>query len=350
VTPTVISPTIDPAATLMARETAEASAVVARLLAANRRTILDIGTQLRDRAPVVAVTCGRGSSGHAGTYAKYLFEAFAGVTTAPAALSMASLYRSPPVPAQTLCLAISQSGRSPDLLATVTAQQRAGAFVVALVNQTGSPLAEIADAVVTLEAGEERSVAATKSFIASLAAIAAITAAWTGDADLAGGVETLPDALARAALLDWSAAAPMLVAASNLFVIGRGYGLGIARELALKLQETAAIHAEAFSAAEVRHGPMALVRDGFPVLAFAGSGVVGDDVRTIAAQFRDRGAQVQLADVDGAGGTLPALAAHPAIEPILIAQTFYRLANQVAIARGLDPDHPPFLAKVTRTT
>ncbi|WP_338062874.1 SIS domain-containing protein [Sphingosinithalassobacter portus] len=334
--------------TLMFAEAHESGDAVGRLLDANGAAIARIAGRLQSLRPVLAVTCGRGSSGHAGTFAKYLFESLAGVPTASAALSMASLYRTTPVSSASLCLAISQSGRSPDLLATVEAQRSAGAYVVALVNQPGSPLADIADETLTLEAGIEQSVAATKSFITSLAAVAAIVAAWTEDADLADGVRQLPTLLHRAFELDWSPALPLLADASNLFVIGRGYGLGIAREMALKLQETAAIHAEAFSSAEVKHGPMALVQDGFPVFAFAGSGLSGDDVRETAALFAARGAAVQLADVDG-NGTLPAIRAHPAIEPILAIQAFYRLANQAALARGLDPDNPPFLAKVTKT-
>lgn len=335
--------------TLMFAEARESGEAVGRLLEANEAAIERIGARLRSLSPVLSVTCGRGSSGHAGTFAKYLFESLAGVPTAAAALSMASLYRTTPVSSTSLCLAISQSGRSPDLLATVEAQRRAGAYVVALVNQPDSPLARIADETLSLEAGAERSVAATKSFIASLAGVAAIAAAWTGDTALADGVRQLPALLPQAFDLDWSPALPLLVEASSLFVIGRSYGLGVVREMALKLQETAAIHAEAFSSAEVKHGPMALVRDGYPVFAFAGSGVSGDDVRATASLFATRGAKVHLADVANAGDALPAIAAHPAIEPILAIQAFYRLANQAAVARGLDPDNPPFLAKVTQT-
>ena len=142
----------------------------------------------------------------------------------------------------------------------------------------------------------------------------------------------------------------MLAEARNLFVIGRGLGLGIAQEAALKLKETCALHAEAFSAAEVRHGPMAIVDVGFPVIALAGSDAAGDDVRDAAATFAGRGAHVSLADAsrDGAGDP-PALRAHPAIEPILMIQSFYRMANMLSVTRGLDPDAPRHLSKVTRT-
>lgn len=339
--------------TLMFQEAAEAGAAVARMLTANRAAITTLAQRLRATPPAVVVTCARGSSDHAATYGKYLIETSCGIPVASAAPSVASVYAAPPRaagPHATLCIAISQSGRSPDLLATVAAQQAAGAHLVALVNDTGSPLAEAADTLIALEAGPEKSVAATKSYIAALAALAALTAAWAEDAALRTAVDELPEQLARAWALDWSSMGTMLAEARNLFVIGRGLGLGIAQEAALKLKETCALHAEAFSAAEVRHGPMAIVDVGFPVIALAGSDAAGDDVRDAAATFAGRGAHVSLADAsrDGAGDP-PALRAHPAIEPILMIQSFYRMANMLSVTRGLDPDAPRHLSKVTRT-
>lgn len=332
--------------TVMAREAAEAADAVRRLLAANQDAFAEVAKRLRDAPPAAVVTCARGSSDHAATYAKYLIETLTGVPTASAALSVASLYDAPVAAGNRLCLAISQSGRSPDLVATVEQHRRAGAFVVVLVNAEGSPLAKLADVVIPLSAGTEHAVAATKSYIASLAAIAALVAAWADDAELSVAVDALPDQLDRAAALDWSPMVAGLANATNLFVLGRGYGLGIAQEAALKLKETCALHAECFSAAEVQHGPMAIVGRAFHVLAFGGSERAGDSVRDVAAQFRARGAEVLLADVDG---DLPALAAHPAIEPILMIQSFYPAASALSLTRGCDPDTPPHLNKVTET-
>ncbi|NML07859.1 SIS domain-containing protein [Sphingomonas sp. G-3-2-10] len=342
-----------PGTTLMRAEAAEAGAAVARFLAANRTGLARIGERLRDQPPEVVVTCARGSSDHAATYGKYLIETLTGVTTASAALSTSSVYPAPRAPAESrpsrLCIAISQSGRSPDLLAAVEAQRAHGAFVVALVNVADSPLAGIADEVLALEAGPELSVAATKSYIVSLAGLVSLVAAWTQDDALTAAIDRLPAQLPTAFALDWSAAMPSLTGATNLFVIGRGYGYGVAQEAALKLKETCGLHAESFSSAEVKHGPMAIVSDGFPVIAFAGSDAAGDDVRETATLFESRGALVSLADAKGAGN-LPALADHPAIEPILMIQSFYALAEKLSRARGFDPDRPPFLNKVTRTT
>ena len=197
---------VDGRQTLMEQEAGEAAAAVARMLAANRDAFGEIGRRLRSSPPAAVVTCARGSSDHAATYAKYLIETMTGTPTASAALSIASLYDAPAVRGNRLCLAISQSGKSPDLLAAVEQQRDAGAFVVALVNADGSPLADIADIVIPLSAGVERSVAATKSYIASLAAIAALVTAWSEDAALDNALTALPGQLADAFALDWSPA------------------------------------------------------------------------------------------------------------------------------------------------
>ena len=335
--------------TLMEAEAGEAGAAVARMLNANRDAFAAIGARLRAAPPAVVVTCARGSSDHAATYAKYLIETMTGTPTASAALSVASVYDAPAVAGNRLCLAISQSGKSPDLLAAVEQQRAAGAFVVALLNAGDAPLCEHADVVIALSAGTERSVAATKSYIASLAAITALVAAWTEDQALDDALEDLPRELERAFALDWSPAVSAYRGATNLFVLGRGLGLGVAREAALKFKETAALHAEGFSSAEVRHGPMAIVGEGFHVLAFGGSDRAGASVRDVVAEFRSRGATVLLADPGDAAADLPAIAAHPAIEPLLMIQSFYRMANALALARGCNPDSPPHLNKVTET-
>ena len=333
--------------TLMEQEAGEAAAAVAAMLAANREAFVAIGRRLRTSPPVAVVTCARGSSDHAATYAKYLIETMTGTPTASAALSIASLYDAPAVTGHRLCLAISQSGKSPDLLAAVEQQRDAGAYVVALVNADASPLAGLADVVIPLSAGVERSVAATKSYIASLAAIAALVAAWAEDAALETALTALPPRLVQAFALDWSSAVGAFRDATNLFVLGRGYGLGVAQEAALKFKETSGLHAESFSAAEVRHGPMAIVGAAFHVLAFGGTDRAAAGVRAVADEFRGRGATVLLADP--VGGDLPAIAAHPAIEPILMIQSFYRMASALALARGHNPDSPPHLNKVTET-
>ena len=339
-------------ATRLGREAAQAPGVVRAQLGANEPVLRELAARLRAKPPRAVVTLGRGSSDHAATYARYLIETQLGVMTASAPPSIASIYDAAPAMADTLCLVISQSGRSPDLLASAEAARSAGALVVALVNDATSPLAELADITAPLLAGPELSVAATKSYIGALSAIVQLVAHWSGDAALLGALARLPDLLDEAWAQDWSAALPLLQHAQSLYVLGRGVGFGVAEEAALKLKETCGLHAEAFSAAEVRHGPMALVGPGFPVLAFA----QGDETRAgVEAALAAAAAQGAPAIKAGGGEqagvlTLPTKDACPILEPIAYALSFYRLVGALALARGLDPDRPPHLTKITETT
>ncbi len=337
-------------ATHMFREAGEASAVVRRQCAANAELMVFLGERLRALKPKAVVTCGRGSSDHAATFAKYLIETRLGVPTSSAALSVSSIYAAHPMLDGALFIAISQSGQSPDLLTTVKAAKDAGAFVIALVNVETSPLAKVADALVALNAGPEKSVAATKSYIASLSALIHLVTAWSGDRELEQALNRLPDLLDQSWPLDWRGAVDHFKDARGLYVIGRGLGYGVAQEAALKLKETCGLHAEAFSAAEVRHGPMAIVGKDFPVLMLAQDDETKDSVQDLAVEFAARGANVVMAGADAPGVvTLPTLAAHPVVEPVLMIQSFYRMAAALALARGHDPDRPPHLNKVTET-
>ncbi|MEO5772986.1 MAG: SIS domain-containing protein [Sphingomicrobium sp.] len=343
---------MDPAsasATLMFAEArAAADAVAAQSDCA--ATLDRICSLLRDRGPHTVITCARGSSDHAATYAKYLIETRLGIPTASAAPSVTSLYAAPLHADGMLAIAISQSGRSPDLLATVRSLKAGGAFVIALVNDCSSPLADLCDEVLPLRAGTETSVAATKSFIATLAMIARLVARWTEDAALERELAELPAKLHDAFELDWSAMVDQLVECDNAYVLGRGLGLGIAQEAALKLKETSQIHAEAFSTAELQHGPMALVGPGLPLLLFGQSDAAGSGEDELVVQLRERGAPVLVAGrAAGSGALLPIIAGSAVTEPILQIQAFYRAANALAVARGRDPDQPPYLRKVTRT-
>ena len=342
-----------PEKTRMFAEAAEAANVVREQIAANRAGVEALAAQLRAMRPRAVTTIARGSSDHASTFAKYLIETRLGLMTASAAPSVTSLYDGAPGMQGVLCLAVSQSGKSPDLIQAAAAAKAAGGYVVALVNVEDSPLAELADAVIPLRAGPELSVAATKSYIASLSAITHLVACWTEDRVLLEALDGLPALLEAAWKLDWSAGAEALKAAHNLFVIGRGVGFGVAQEAALKFKETCGLHAEAFSAAEVRHGPMALVGPGFPVLAFAQNDESQAGIDELLAEFAQRGARVMAAGSNSGHNAgvmaLPAITAHPVLAPITFVQSFYRMANALSVARGFDPDNPPHLHKVTET-
>lgn len=336
--------------TLMFNEAAEAPTIVARQFLANRADITRIATRLRDLQPRAVVTLARGSSDNAATYAKYLIETRLGILTSSAAPSVSSVYSAKADLKNTVLIALSQSGKSPDIVTALEAAKRAGAYTIAFVNVTDSPLAQRADEVLPLQAGPERSVAATKSYLATVAGIAALVAAWSEDAALTDALAGLSALLSRAWELDWCAGAAKLAKARDLYVIGRGVGFGAAQEAALKLKETCRLHAEAFSAAEVRHGPMALAQNGFPALVLSQNDETRAGVMELVDALAGSGADILLTGFDDPRATnLGWLAAHPVLQPILFLQSFYRMAESLSRARGLNPDQPPHLNKVTET-
>jgi glutamine---fructose-6-phosphate transaminase (isomerizing) len=336
-----------PEQTLMHAEAAEAPDVARRQAAELAEPLRRLGETLRGLDPHVVITCARGSSDHAATFAKYLIETRVRTPVASFAPSTSSVYGTAWRKLKdALFLAISQSGRSPDLLVSARAAREAGAFVVAIVNDPEAPLAEAADLAIPMLAGPERSVAATKSFIASLLVVARIVAEWTAADGLSTALEQAPNLLSRAWTLDWSPALPLLRDARSLYVLGRGLSLATAQEAALKLKETCGLHAEAYSAAEVKHGPMAIVGESFPVLMLPPNDEAGEAFEPLARDFAARGAHV----LQAGSAMLPVLGdAHPALMPIATILSFYRFAAALSLARGFDPDRPPHLHKITST-
>jgi glucosamine--fructose-6-phosphate aminotransferase (isomerizing) len=335
---------------MMFQEAASASGAVRAQLEHDGAAISAIGAEVRRLAPRAVVTCARGSSDHAATYAKYLIETRARVLTASAAPSVSSVYGVAQDLRGCLFIAISQSGRSPDLLASVAAAKTSGAIILALCNSPGAPLMAAADLVIELRAGAETSVAATKSFLATLAALARLVASWTRDAAFESALQSLPALMDASWALDWSGALPVLEPAGNLYVIGRGLGLGAAQEIALKCKETCGLHAEAFSSAELRHGPYTLLGREFPALLLAQRDASLPGVQALAEDLVQRGVPVLLAGARAGGANvLPTIDAPAEFGPILLAQSAYRMIDSLAARRGLDPDHPPHLRKITET-
>jgi glucosamine--fructose-6-phosphate aminotransferase (isomerizing) len=337
-------------ATRMFQEAQQAPGRVQTQLEQDAERVLQIAEALRRFRPRMVLTCARGSSDHAATFARYLIETNLGLVTSSASPSVSSIYGARQNLSQCVFLVISQSGRSPDLLSATTAAKASGALVVALVNVEDSPLADLADHVIPLRAGPELSVAATKSYICALSAVLHLVAHWTASEPLRHALATAPAQLEAAWQLDWQPMVDALKSASNLFVLGRGLGLGVAQEAALKFKETCGLHAEAFSSAEVRHGPMALLQKNLPVLMFAQDDETRDGVEALARELSGGGVNVLLAGGDAPGvAALPVLTSHAAVAPLLFAQSFYRWAAVLSVARGFDPDHPPHLQKVTET-
>ena len=335
----------------MLEEALEAPAAVARQLEAGDAPIAELAARWRSTPPERLFTVARGSSDHAAHFTAYLLMGRLGATVTSLPPSLVTLEHAPLPRAGSAVLAFSQSGRSPDLVEAIEWFSQADAETVAFVNDIASPLAASASTVVGLHAGDERSVAATKSFIAQLAAGARLVAAWQENVSFNDALRLLPESLATASRADWSSAVEVLSRAQRLLVIGRGTGLAIAQEAALKLKEVADLHAEAFSGAEVLHGPQALVHDGQPVLLFAPRGNAHAGLVKLAETLAQRGARVLLAAPAGTpGSSLPiATARDPALDGLCAIQSFYPLAEAVARARGLDPDRPRHLAKVTLT-
>ncbi len=328
--------------TIMAREAAEAPERIREQLAANAAVINAVVGEIQQRAPKYVYMVGRGSSDHAGVFGKYLIETEIGLPVAPAAPSIASVYNKQLQLTDALVICISQSGRSPDILAQVAMAKKAGALVVALVNDTSSPLADEADFTVPLFVGPEKAVAATKSYLATLSALLQLVSVWSGNHDLQAAVAKLPELLLQAQALPVQLTPEAVATVQHCVVLGRGPGYAISREIALKLKEVCGIHAEAFSSAEFLHGPVTLVKDQFAIVDVS----INDEA--LAAH------QAQIREVQSRGASLvhlnhADLQCHPRVLPLLVLQRFYLDVEAVARARGVNPDAPPGLNKVTKT-
>ncbi|MBC6402396.1 MAG: SIS domain-containing protein [Hyphomonadaceae bacterium] len=340
------------AETQMLREAGEAPDRVADQSRSSADVLEDVARHLSGDRVDMVITCARGSSSHATVYGKCLIERLVGKPVAAFSPSAASIYGARLNLGRAVFLAVSQSGRSEDLLQSAEAAKAGGALTVAMTNVAGNPLSALCDITIPLMAGEEQSVAATKSFICSLTAFAGL--AFRAGKDFKGldALDKLPEFMKQAwEGDDWSAAMPILTAARSLFVCGRGVGFGIAREAALKLKETSRLHAEAFSAAELRHGPMAVVSGGFPILAFVAADASRQSVHDLVSFCSSKGAKCLAV-----GGDIPDAVSlgcprgdDTRLTPVLQIQRFYRFANGLSLARGGNPDRPPFLKKVTVT-
>jgi glucosamine--fructose-6-phosphate aminotransferase (isomerizing) len=335
----------------MRREIAEIPEAAARLLDASDGALAAAGRQLRELSPPVVATVARGSSDHAASFLKYAIEITAGVPVASLGPSIASIYGAELKLANAACLTISQSGKSPDIVAMAEAARAGGALTIAINNTAGSPLALASDHSIDILAGVEKSVAATKSFVNSAVAGLLLLAHWTGDDDLLAALRRLPEHFRKAIDCDWMPIAPALTGENSLFILGRGPSVAIANEAALKFKETCAMHAEAYSAAEVMHGPLALVGPGFPVVALAARDASEPSMGQTADLMSGKGASVFVTSGLAEKATkLPhAATGHPITDPLTLIVSFYAFVEAFARHRGLNPDQPPNLRKVTET-
>ncbi len=335
----------------MAREVAEIPAAVRRFLDLSADPLRAAAAAMRDRDPPLLATVARGSSDHAATYLKYAAELLAGVPVASVGPSVASIYGRPLRLKNSLCIGISQSGKSPDIVQMLRTAGQGGALTIAITNHADSPMAASANHCLPLQAGVESSVAATKTFVTSALAGLALLAEWQQDQALLAAIAALPETLEQALSQDWSPLSARLSRAQSAYVLGRGPTIGIAAEAALKLKETCGLHAEAFSAAEVLHGPSAIVHQGFPVLVLGVDDAALPHVVATAERLAAQGADVFLTGAAAKGATtLPiATASHPLLAPLVLAVSFYAFVETLSRRRGFDPDVPPHLRKVTET-
>lgn len=335
----------------MRTEALEAADVASRQVKENNLLLQDIAKELRAMDPYSLVSIARGSSDHAAQYLNYLTMAKLGKLPTSLSMSILTLYQTQLDISRSIGVAISQSGQSPDVVNPLKYFSDNGPGSIALVNDTSSPLAKIAKWTVPLHAGAEKSVAATKSFIASLSASAHLVAAWKQDTALMQGLERLPDDLKKAQACDWTSAIDTLVNAKRIMVVGRGFGLSLALEAALKFKETCSIQAEAFSAAEIKHGPQALIENGYPLIVFANRGPALHSMLELAEDMRTRGAKVILAAPSFVKEKdLTIHSAHSEDLDILsAAQSFYLMIEELSRTLGLNPDEPRHLSKVTKT-
>jgi glucosamine--fructose-6-phosphate aminotransferase (isomerizing) len=325
--------------------------VVANFLTQSAGTLSAAAAALREKDPSIVVTVARGSSDHACAYLKYAIELTLGLPVASIGPSIASIYGRDLKLDRAAAIAISQSGKSPDIVGMAQSTRRSGATLIGITNTAASPLAEASDFTIDLHAGLEKSVAATKTFATSIVAGLALLAEWSGDEALGAAVHALPESLARAVACDWSEMVTALDGHNALYVLGRGPGWAIANEAALKFKETCNIQAESYSAAEVMHGPVAIVTPGYPVLGLAARDAAEASVADMAHKLAGQGALAFLtSERPGAAKALPfAATGHPITDPLALIVSFYGFVEALSRHRGLNPDVPPALKKVTET-
>jgi glucosamine--fructose-6-phosphate aminotransferase (isomerizing) len=343
--------------TYMKAEALQSPDIIASQWIENISTIKAIAKKINANPPLFAVTIARGSSDHAANFLKYLFEKELGIVTASLPPSLSSIYKVSPNMKNALAVAISQSGASPDICSSLEDAKKSGALTIAITNIPNSRLANIADFVLPLHAGIEKSVAATKTYLASLAVIIQLIAILKSDKSLLRLLPNFPEALTSATHINWDLFNDIIINAENLIVIGRGVSYPIAQEAALKFKETCHLHAEPFSAAEFQHGPMALVKKDFPILFFAQHDEALSGLLETSKKLTSMGANtfLAIAENDNISTEIakhrlslpPSL--HPLLDPLMIIQAFYIAIEKLSRSRGFDPDNPRNLKKITET-
>lgn len=337
--------------TQMRREVLEIPTAASRLLALGGDDIRRAADDIRARKPAFMVSVARGSSDHVATYLKYVSELLLATSIASLGPSIASIYNRKLNLNGSVCISVSQSGKSPDIVEMARMAREGGAMSIAMTNHPESPLAKVSDHTLNLHAGPEISVAATKTFVNSAIAGVWLLAEWAEDEKLLASIAELPTLLEKAVQNDWGAARDALDGQSSIFCLGRGPAYAISNEAALKFKETCQIHAESYSSAEVMHGPVSIVNGGFPVIGLAALDESEVALADVADDLADKGAKVFATSTKLKTATaLPVTrTGHPLTDPITLIASFYSMVERVAATRGINPDTPRHLKKVTET-
>ncbi|MGB7261730.1 MAG: SIS domain-containing protein [Albidovulum sp.] len=335
----------------MRREVLEIPAAVDRLLTFGNADMKRAAEALRERSPAFMVSVARGSSDHVATYFKYASELLTGIPVASVGPSVASVYKRKLKLAGSACVSVSQSGKSPDIVEMARVARECGALSFAMTNHSDSPLAQVSDHTLNLHAGPELSVAATKTFVTSAVSAIWLLAEFAGDDDLLASIYALPVFLEKAVHETWPDMAAKIGDRTSLFCLGRGPAIAISNEAALKFKETCQLHAESYSSAEVLHGPVSIVDQGFPVIALTAKDEAEDMLVQVADEMAAKGASVFVTSPKAnSAHVLPAVrTGHPLTDPIALIASFYSMVETVATARGINPDAPRHLHKVTET-
>lgn len=340
----------------MSREMAEQPDVLRRLLDEGAAAIRATAEQVAARRPRFVLLTARGTSDNAALYAKYLLEILLGKPCGLTSMSTTTAYQASADLTDCLVISISQSGGSPDLVASTRAAREAGAITLAVTNNPDSPLAEASEYHVDVLAGPEHALPATKTYTAELLALYLLVDGMRGGTG-AAAAQALPK-LAEAVLARGEEVRRLAARyrfAERMVLTSRGYGYPTAKEAALKLMETSYVPALSYSGADLLHGPLAMVDNVFPVIAIVGDGKGGEALRPVLDRLRDRGADLMVVGPEdqvataSAGFVLPAAGVPEELQPILQILPLQLLAYEVTLARGQDPDAPRALAKVTRT-
>ena len=342
---------------LLYSEILEQPDVIRRLLDVETQRVAEIGSSLAQQDIRYVVIAARGTSDNAARYAQYVFGAQNKLTVALATPSLTSIYHRPPRLKGALVLGISQSGQSPDIVSVLQEARQQGAPTVAVTNEPQSPLARAADHVIELHAGQERSIAATKTYTAQLAALALLSLSLNGTPPRPHALDAVPEAIEKAlqAGPEAQAAAALAAGSNRCVVVGRGFNYATAFEVALKMKELAYIEAESYSSADFMHGPIAMVEPGFPVVLVTVGETMRGEMAALGESVREQAANlIVLGDDENArrygDAWIPVPGGLPEwLTPLVAIVPGQLLAYHLTLARGSDPDRPRTIAKVTLT-